>query len=309
MKPRILALYYSQTGQLRDILNNLVSDIKDEAEITFCQIEPVTPFPFPWKASTFFDAMPESVLRTPRAVKPLPTQVVNGEWDMILFGYQPWFLHPSQPTTAFLQSEDAKKLLKNKPVVTVIGSRNMWLNAEECVKEDLLKAGAKLAGNVVLVDTNTNLISLLTVIRWSFKGQKEPSRFLPAAGVQDKEIKGAHRFGPIILKHAVDRKWDTLQNDLLAAGAVDLNTGLVLLEQRGIKNFRFWAKYISAKGGPGDPARAGRVTQFKRLLLTAIFILSPISSVTAFIQRQLKQRKLKQDVAYFKQVAFEPGRM
>ena len=307
MKPRVLVLYYTQSGQLRNILDSITSKITAEVDLAFCEIVPETPWPFPWKPLTFFDAMPETVFRKPAPVKALPADVVSGDWDLVILGYQPWFLHPSQPTTAFLQSEDAKKLLAGKPVITVIGCRNMWLHAEECVKEDLLKIGANLVGNIVLVDTNPNLVSTLTVIRWAFKGIKERTRFLPVAGVQDKDVQDAARFGPIILKHLKDKDWSSLQTALLDADALTLNTGLVLLEQRGMKNFRKWAKYIAAKGGPGDPARAGRVTQFQRLLIVAIFILSPISSLAAGIQRRLKDKKLREAVKYHKQLKYEPG--
>lgn len=307
MKPRILVLYYTQSGQLRDILDSLVSRISHDADFTFAPIEPVTPFPFPWKASTFFDAMPETVLQTPAPVKALPADITGKEYDLVLFGFQPWFLHPSQPITAFLKSEQAT-FLKDKPVITVIGSRNMWLNAEEKVKEDLERIGARLVGNIVLVDTKPNLVSVLTVMRWAFKGQKERSRFLPAAGVQDVDVKAISKLGPIILSHLSNHTLDTLHQELLANGALTLNTGLVILEKRGMKNFGFWAKYIREKGGPGDPARAGRVARFKRLLIVAIFILSPISSFTAFIQRQLQKKSLQREVDYFRQVHFEPGK-
>src|SRR4051812_10956522 len=109
-KPRILVLYYSQSGQLRDILDSTLSDVADALELTYAAIEPVTPWPFPWKASSFFDAMPESVARIPAPVKPLPQAIVQGDYDMILLGWQPWFLHPSQPITAFMQSSDAALL-------------------------------------------------------------------------------------------------------------------------------------------------------------------------------------------------------
>ncbi len=308
MKQRILVLYYSQSGQLRDILDSLIAEIKDEAEFTFAQIEPVTPFPFPWTALSFFDAMPETVQQLPIPVKPLSPEITNDAYDLVLFGYQPWFLHPSQPVNAFLKSEDAA-FLKGKNIVTVIGSRNMWLNAEEKVKEDFLRIGANLVGNIVFVDTNPNLVSVLTVIRWAFQGQKERSRFLPAAGVQDAEVHGARVFGPIILNHLKQNRLSLLHTDLVAKGALHLNAGLVLLEKRGIKNFRFWAKYIRAKGGPGDPARADRVTQFKRLLIVAIFILSPISNFTAFLQRQIQKKSLLRDVDYFRQLGYENGRI
>ena len=354
-RPRILALYYSQSGQLRDILDSVLRDVRDELNITFATIEPGTPWPFPWKAHSFFDAMPESVVQEPAPVRPLPAAILHGDYDLVLLGWQPWFLHPSQPMTAFLQSADAK-LLEGKPVVTVAGCRNMWLNAGEVVKKNLHRVGASHVGNIVLSDTNTNLVSLLTIIRWNFSGRKEASRWLPAAGVQDADIKAAHRFGKPVAEAARalaearytvagaaahlaaaypdERASDEfraempddgsssppngitalpavagLHQKLLALGAVPLNTGLVLLEQRGIKNFRFWAKYIREKGGPKSESRRGRVTNFKRLLLVAIFVLSPISSLTAAIQRNLRRKRLLKDVDYFKSLAYEPGRI
>ncbi len=308
MKPKILVVYYTQTGQLRQILDSILSPLADKAEIDFCPVEPVKPFPFPWNALHFFDTMPETVVQLPCAIKPLNSSVKEKNYDLVILGYQPWFLNPSQPTTALLQSEFAG-LLKNKNVVTVIGCRNMWLHAQEKVKEYLSAAKANLVGNIVLTDSSPNLISLLTVIRWSFKGQKEASGLLPAAGVQDADIAAASRFGHIIFKHLSENSLGSLQTDLLNQQAVQLRPGLVILEQRGIKNFRYWAKFIREKGGPGAPERAGRVLLFKNLLLVGIFILSPISALTAKIKQFIKRKSLLQDVEYFKQVQFEKNRI
>ena len=305
---KILVLYYTQTGQLRQILDSITSGINDNVDIDYATIEPVTPFPFPWTALQFFDAMPETVEHIPVAVKPLSPAITNTKYDLIIFGYQPWFLNPSQPTTGFLNTADAK-IFKDTPVITVVGCRNMWLHAQEKVKGYLASVNARLVGNIVLTDTNPNLVSLLTVIRWSFKGQKHASGMLPAAGVQDADISGAKRFGNTIYKHWKTDNLIDLQRELLTQGAVQLKPGLVVLEQRGIKNFRFWAKFIREKGGPGDPNRAGRVMMFKNLLLVAIFILSPISSLTALIKQLVKRSSLLKDVEYFKQLEYEKGRM
>lgn len=331
-KPRILVVYYTQSGQLRDIIDNILADVRQHLDITYAPIEPAEAWPFPWKTSAFFDAMPECVAEMPAPIKPLPCSIVAAHYDLVILGWQPWFLHPSQPVTAFLQSRDAA-VLAGKPVVTVAGCRNMWLNAGEKIKEGLLHAGAYQIGNIVLTDTNPNLVSLLTIIRWAFSGQKEASRWLPAAGVQEQDITAAKCFGMPILKAAEaiaeDRIEDeqnemltgtryipvakpavkSLHQNLLALGAVRLNTGLIVLEQRGVKNFRFWAKYIRDKGGPGAAERQGRVMLFKRLLITAVFVLSPISSFTAFIQRRLQYNRLRRDVAYFKGLTYEPGRI
>ena len=307
-KPRILVLYYSQTGQLRHIIDNILLNIKDKVDLTYAAIEPVTPIPFPWNVNVFFDAMPETVMHTPPPVKPLPDEIVNADYDLVIFGHQPWFLNPSQPITAFLQSPSAK-VLQNKNVLTVIGARNMWLHAQERVKEYLLKQNANLVGNIALVDNNTNIISTLTVIRWQMSGQKEKKGWLPDAGVQESDIQAAQNYGELIYRNLSRGTLNDLNSELLKAGAVYIKTGLVLLEQTGITNFRKWSKYIAAKGGPGAPERQGRVKQFKNLLIVAIFVLSPVTSAIAKIREQIKMKKLKEDVAYFKGVKYEPNRL
>ena len=307
-KPRVLVLYYSQTGQLRNIIDNILLDVKDKLDITYASIEPVTPFPFPWNPDVFFDAMPETVMHTPPPVKPLPDEIINADYDLVIFGHQPWFLNPSMPVTAFLQSPSAK-VLANKKVITVIGARNMWLHAQEKVKQYLLKLNATLVGNIALVDTKPNIISTLTVIRWAMKGQKEASGMLPDAGVQKADIEKAQRYGMPIYRHLEDNKLETLQQELILLGAIQLKPGLVLLENTGITNFRKWSKFIREKGGPGDMNRAGRVNLFKRLLIVAIFILSPISSLTARVQLQLNKKRLMKDVDYFKKLGYEAGRI
>ncbi len=307
-KPRVLVLYYSQTGQLRNIIDNILVDIKDKLDITYALIEPVTPYPFPWNPDVFFDTMPETVMHTPPPVKPLPDEIVNADYDLVIFGNQTWFLNPSQPITAFLQSPSAK-VLENKNVITVIGARNMWLHAQEKVKEYLLKLNANLVGNIALVDNTTNIISTLTIIRWLIKGRKEATGTMPAAGVQEADIQKSQRYGMPIYRHLAENKLDSLHQELLMMGAVQIKPGLVLLEETGVRNFRKWSKYIAAKGGPGAPERQGRVKQFKRLLLVAIFVLSPITSALAKIKEQIKMKKLKEDVAYFKQLKYEEGRL
>lgn len=308
MKKKILVLYYSQSGQLRDILDNILYDLQDKVEIDTEEIKPVTEFPFPWKAHAFFDAMPECVELVPSPIQPLPKYIYEKDYDLVIFGYQPWFLSPSQPATSFLKSPYAI-LLNDKPVITVIGGRNMWLNAQEKVKVMLMDLGAKLVGNIVLVDSNNNIVSLLTVIRWAFKGQKAPSGILPEAGVQTADIKNAQRFGLPIYKYLNEGRLPELHRELLMLGGINLKAGLVLLEKRGIKNFRKFAAYIRQKGGPMSPERAGRVKLFRWLLTTLVFVFSPISSLTAAIQLQLQKNSLLRDVEYFKGLRYEKDRI
>jgi hypothetical protein len=298
-RPKILVVYYTQTGQLKRIIDNVLAPLRDKADFVFEELVPVEPFPFPWKKQAFYDAMPETVQGTPRGIKPLKVDV-DAHFDLVLLAYQPWFLSPSQPTAAFLQSSEAARLLKGKPVITLLGCRNMWLNAQEKVKNYLNKAGANLAGNIVLVDTSPNLVSLLTVLRWSFKGKKEATWLLPPAGVQEKDIVAADRFATPIAESLAKKNWEELHPKLLAAQAVDLKPNLVLLEGNGIKAFRFWAKFISDKGGPGAASRQGRVSMYRGLLLVGIFVLTPITLLSSLIKLNLKRNELEQEVDYYK---------
>ncbi|HLO69452.1 MAG TPA: hypothetical protein VK167_01195 [Flavipsychrobacter sp.] len=304
MKPRILVLYYSQTGQMLDIVNNILSDVKDKVTIDYALIEPEKPYKLPWKPNEFFDVMPETVQLIPIELKPLPQKIKQQEYDLVIFGYTSWFVNPSLPISSFLQSKDAE-ILSGKNVITVIGCRNMWLHGQEVVKRYFKDLKANLVGNIVLTDSNPNLVSVLTVIRWMFKGKKEASGMLPAAGIQEQDMRRASRFGMPIYRHLTENKLALLHKELLMLGAIHLKSGLIVLERRAITNFRKWAKFIRDKGGPGAPERLGRVVLFKRLLIVAIFILSPISSFTAFIQMQLQKRKLLSDREYFKSLNYK----
>lgn len=298
-RPKILVIYYTQTGQLKSIIDSVVSPLKDVATIVYEKIEPVAPFPFPWNKQQFYDTMPETVQGTPRAVKPLQIDP-QAHFDLVILAYQPWFLSPSQPTAAFLQSENAARLLKGKKVITLMGCRNMWLNAQEKVKTHLQHIQAQLVGNIVLVDTSPNLVSLLTVLRWQFKGKKEATSLLPPAGVQQQDIVAASRFAAPIAKALQSGQWEQLQQELISLHAVELKPNLILLEQRGIKAFRYWSRFISAKGGPGAPARQIRVSMYRGLLLVGIFVLSPIAKISSLITLRIKRDQLLKEVDYYK---------
>lgn len=304
---KVLVLYYTQSGQLKQILEQVLKNVRAEATIDYVAIRPVKPFPFPWTSDAFFDAMPECVLQIPSDIHPMP-EMLHIDYDLVVYGYQPWFLSQSNPSNSFLKSEWAR-VMQGKPVITVVGCRNMWLHAQETVKEALATIGANHVGNIVLEDKHPNLVSLLTILRWLFKGQKEASGNLPAAGVSDTDIQKAERFGRPIAQHLKERNFSGLQNSLLNIGAINLRPGLIVLEKRGISQFPKWAQRARARGGPGDAGRKPVLKTFKRLLMLGIFVLSPLSSLSAKIITALNRRKLMQEVEYFKSVAFQKGKL
>jgi len=275
MKKNILVLYYTQTGQLEDIVKNIArpfEDKKDEYHVTYYNIKMKEDFPFPWPNDVFFNTFPESYLQIPSEILPPSDEVLNTKYDLIIFGYQVWYLTPSIPIISFLKSSYAEQILKDTPVVTISGTRNMWMFSQEKLKVYLKDLKAKLVGNIALVDRHDNYTSVLTVIRWMIGGQKEKSGILPAAGVSDEEINGSVKYGKIIESHFKNNDFEGLQPDLVKNGAIEIRPFLVRVEKVGNKIFTIWSNLIIKK----KEKRPMLIKFFKVYLMAAIWIISPI---------------------------------
>ena len=166
---RVLVVYYTQSGQLKEIIDSVLSPLT-EVTIDFLPIDTATPFPFPWTDDTFFDAFPESYLQIPQPLQPF--NLPHTDYDLVILGYQVWYLSPSIPFNSFLQHPEAKKLLSGKPVITISGTRNMWVMAHQKVKKLLTDCGVHLVGNIALTDPHHNHISVITIVQWLFSGDK-----------------------------------------------------------------------------------------------------------------------------------------
>ncbi|MGC3948072.1 MAG: hypothetical protein QM762_26785 [Chryseolinea sp.] len=303
MKKRVLMLYYSQSGQQLSILQSLAAPIIAAGhDVHFEVVQPAEKYPFPWSAYTFFNAFPETFQQKPLPLKPL-TPAAFESYDLVVLGYQPWFLSPSRPIGSFLQSDEGKRILNNKNVVTILGCRNMWLGAQEKVKKRLIDAKAELKGHIALVDRSGNLVSLITILRWLLTGKKGAFLFFPPAGVSESDIREAGKFGETIA-HALERnEYGNLQNELLRKGAVEVKPSLVLLEKRGQKGFSVWSRFIASGGTLHSTGRKIRVYTFLWVLLPAIFVLSPLLWTLSKIMLVTNRRQLSDEVEYYKQTS------
>jgi len=299
---RILVLYYSQTGQLRDIIDHCLAPFTSDpsAQVDMVQVQTKHRFPFPWSNLDFFNLFPESVNGIPFELEPLDVDATK-EYDLIVLAYTVWFLQPSIPISSLLQHPDAKRIFGGRPVVTLIGSRNMWVLAQERVKQHLHRLNAKLVGNIVLTDRNVNLVSIITIIRWMFHGKKDAFWFFPPAGILERDIKDSVCFGEILHQHIAKGDFDGMQEKLNVADAVNINPSLLLLEHRATKLFKMYAKFISAKGDFGSSERLGRVRLLSRLLPLGAFILSPITTLSTMVVSVVKRKELARQVAYHRQ--------
>lgn len=292
MDKKVLIIYYSQTSQLKDIVEHFSKPFQqDGITLDIESIDLAVQYSFPWTGKRFFDVMPESVLGIPQTVNSL--NCAEKDYDLIVFAYQPWFLSPSIPATSLLKDPRFKSLLKGKKVVTLIGSRNMWISAQEKVKLLLEEAGAGLVGNVVMVDRHTNLASAVSILHWMLNGRKDKwMGIFPLPGVSDKDIQESGKFGEIIKKHLLADNFENLSQELIESGAVEVKPNLMFIEPRATMLFSIWANLIIKKKN-----RALWLSIFKYYLIFALFIVSPIVLIInilvfrPFVGRQIKEKK------------------
>ena len=300
---KILIIYYSQSGQLKDVVDSIMAPVENHPEVSvvFEELKPQPPYPFPWTAYAFCDVFPESVAEVTCKLQPLACSQ-DDEYDLIIIAYTVWYLSPSIPVSTFLQSSQANKIMHGRPVMTIIGCRNMWLLAQEKVKHRLKKIGAELSGNIVLTDKANNLVGVLTIAVWMLTGKKD--RFLkifPYPGIADQDIKGAARFGEIILEAVAGNRTMSVQNDLNARGAVTVDPALLIMEKRISKVFKIWSDFIRKKGAAGDLQRSKRVRAFMVYLIAAVIVLAPLAAVVAWVLKIVMKNKIATAVEYYSQ--------
>ena len=289
---RILVLCYSQTGQLAEITQRIVEPLQQDDTLTVHVeiLRPLHNYPFPWKFFSFLDAFPESAHMVAPPLQPL-SLTGDEDFDLVIVPYQVWFLAPSLPITAFLKHPAARKILDGKPVVTVIACRNMWMLAQEKMKQMLQACHARLLDNVVLVDSSATLISLLTTPLWMFSGRRDFLPGLPPAGVDADTIKAASRFGFALrdaLHHNLERGTAPLLSGLKA---VDANPHLLFSEKAGTRSFYLWGKLLRAVGKPGQRRRRPFLILYVSFLIALILTVVPLSLAVQSICRPFLRRR------------------
>lgn len=293
---KVLVIYYSQSGQLAKMVESVTAPLKEneQVKIDYCPVKPVVDYPYPWPFYPFFDIFPEAI-----NMNGCQVQAINNnetDYDLVIVAYTVWFLSPSIPITGFLQTEQAKKLLKNKPVITLIACRDMWVMAQEKMKVLLADMQAKLIDNVVLTDQGGPLYAFITTPRWLLTGKKDPFLCFPAAGVSEKELQNSDRFGKKI-SDALDNNDEIKGLPLLKnMGAVSVDGKLVGTEKIATRSFLIWAKIIKKSGKPGSVARKIVITIYSIFLTTLVLTVVPLNIIVRHLIYPLTKKKIEKQV-------------
>lgn len=296
---KVLVVSYSQTGQLTKVVDNFIKPLlEDETiQVSYKNIKPKKSYPFPWDLMTFMDTFPESVHLIPCQIEDIEED--TNDYDLIILSYQVWFLSPSIPITSFLKSNWAKKKFANKPVITLIGCRNMWIMAQEKVKTLLLDLNAKLIDNVVLIDKGNSLETFITTPRWMLTGRKDSIFGLSTAGIDENEIIKSQRFGKALLNAL--KKDEEKENKSLLWGlkAVDVNVKLIKSEKIATKSFTIWGALIRKLGNPGSFKRKPIVLLYLIFLLLIILTVVPINMIIQSILRIINEKSVKKQKEFY----------
>lgn len=292
-RKRILVVHYSQTGQLDAVIHSMVAPLEAAGhEIHFENVRPVRPYPFPWPFFRFLDVFPESVHLDPPELAPFELEP-GQSFDLVILGYQVWFLSPSLPITGFLKSPAGQAVLADAPVVTVAVCRNMWVMAQEKVKGLLDEAGARLIDHVAVVDPGPSLATFITTPRWMLTGKRgRTDGWLPPAGVGEEQIRDSARFGHALvegLEQDAERGSGPLLHGLRA---VEVDPALVASERAGDRSFRIWGRLVRAAGRQGQYRRRPVLTLYVIFLVTLILVVVPPSLLLRRLLQPLARKRL-----------------
>ncbi len=274
---KILVVYYTQSGQLKTIVDKILSPLSQNNTYTidYFKIEPIDDFPFPWTNDTFYDCMPESVEGITIPVKAFDKQ---GDYDLIILAYQVWFLSLSIPFWSMLQDKKLKALLNHNNVITILGIRNMWVNAQKRLLNYFKANKVNHVGNLVFADPNSNIISVITVLKFLTTGKKKPYKNLPPYGITKQKLETLTKFGELMELSLSTNNWSGFQEGVVKNKGVSLKFSIKTTEMAAGRIFKLWAAFIRKKGGPGNPDRKVRLKIYEYYLLFLIFFISPISS-------------------------------
>lgn len=302
MGKRVLIVHFSQSGQLNDVVRSIAAPLEasDEIEVSYELLRPQVEYPFPWPFFRFFDTFPETVYADPDPIAPL-SDACRQRYDLVILAYQVWFLSPAQPVTAFLDSPEAPALLRDTPVITLIACRNMWLMAQETMKERLASLGARLTDNIVLTDPALSGLTFFSTPMWVLTGNKGPwlGGLIPEAGVSPEDIAAASRFGDAIARQLPQRGNGEANPMLSGLGAVSINEKLIASERIAIRSFRIWGGLLRALGKQGAPLRRLVLVVYILFLLTMILTVVPITALLKVLFKPLLRDRIAEQRRYY----------
>ena len=299
---RILVLYYSQTGDVRRMVESFVEPLDSaDVELVWAPIDPDVEYPSPWRnIHRFFNEMPECVLGYPPAIA-APAFSPDDHFDLVVLAYQVWFLSPSPPIQAFFKSEHAQAL-RGRKVITISVSRNMWHTASIKMQGLLAEAGAVHVDNIVVMHQGPPWATFITTTRTLFTGKKGRLwGIFPPAGIPEDASRRMHSLGTAVAGQLDGLDEPAARPMLRGLGAVEVNRRYVIPEWIASRCFPFWARVIRGFGRVRRPLRHVGIFFFMNFLLLMIITGIPVCILTLPIVYPFVRKPMASYISRLKQ--------
>lgn len=197
---QVLVISYSFTGQTGRIVEEVSRSLeKGGHTVSRAPLRLVHSYPFPAPPSMLLQLLQQS-LRGQWPVEPLePLDAdLSLPYDLVIIGYQPWYMTPSVPVHSFLKS-DAARVLRGKPVVGLVSCRAEFRRACGLFQKGVEAVGGQVVEQRVWVDQDarpTNLLSLVHMLKNGHDPEGGPlKRLLKPFGVGPAGLARAQSYG------------------------------------------------------------------------------------------------------------------
>lgn len=214
---RVLAIYYSLTGQTRAVVERIARALEEGGhQVELAEVRPAgSAYALPYPKGRFFwewlKAWLGVKMRVP--VEPLSLAHPPSSYDLILLGHQPWYLDTAIPMASWLESDEAA-LLAGHRVISVITARTLWERAFARAARRVEGLGGRIVDSFVVRNLVPMPQNMALTLHHLFEGGASPPRPLAPLGrfgVGEAGLAAAEVYGRILsLRLSHDLLDDTL---------------------------------------------------------------------------------------------------
>jgi menaquinone-dependent protoporphyrinogen IX oxidase len=203
--PRVLLLYYTYTGQSLRVLEAAGVVFRErgcevqKAAIEFTDqryAERFSRFPMRRVWPDMLSVLPAQKRGATGEIR-TPDTVRNGDYDLICIGSPTWWQTVSMPMRSFLKSDEARKLLADKPFAVFVVCRQYWKENFTAVRELAEQQGGRYADGIHFTYPGDPLRSLLSLTSYLGSGEyldRYLGMRIPSTNIQPEQLVQTQKF-------------------------------------------------------------------------------------------------------------------
>lgn len=206
-KPSILLVYHSYTGQTLKVAQAMAEVLTSRgADVTLAPIEFIDPryaprfdqFPMKRPYLELFGMVPAELARDhANGEIRIPPSVTEREYDFVLVASHTWWLSTNVPIRAFMESDTAAKLFKDKPFAIAVVCRRYWKHNFKTVRRLGEKHGGRFVDGIHFKYEGGQVFSMMALLGFMSSGKVLP-RYLgipiPPTNIQPYHVVEARAF-------------------------------------------------------------------------------------------------------------------